>query len=163
MRRGRGNDLEYACISKAAEDGEQVAVARFEALSRVDQQIAVEACKFVQLRMTAMSLELALREIDGATEVLHVTLAQQFVLQHGAKRGRNAHRDAERHAIVDQPLHHSEERDVGLGDGFEEPALFKKFLVLGMTNERQVRVEDERQGAFTHRALFAQAARAAIG
>ncbi len=46
-------------------------------------------------------------------------------------------------AFVDQPAHHAEQRKVGLGDGFEEPVLLEKILVLGMPDERQMGVEDE--------------------
>ena len=36
-----------------------------------------------------------------------------------------------------EPLHHSQQRNVSLGDRFEEPLFLKKMLVLRMPNERQ--------------------------
>jgi len=38
-----------------------------------------------------------------------------------------------------------EQRDVSLGDRFKEPVFFEKVLVLGMPNEWQMRVKDERE------------------
>ena len=42
-------------------------------------------------------------------------------------------------------LHHAQERQVGFGDGFEEPIFLEKIFVLRMPDKRQMRVEDERE------------------
>ncbi len=44
-----------------------------------------------------------------------------------------------------QPAQQAEEREVGLGDGFEEPVFLKKVVVFRVPDERQMRVEDERE------------------
>ena len=72
----------------------------------------------------------------------HVAAAQQLVLQHRAERRRDRHRQLERHAIAQQPLHHRDERDVGFGDRFEEPVFLEELVVLRMAHERQVRVKN---------------------
>src|SRR3712207_1845862 len=115
------------------------------------------------LRVAAVLVELALREGNRAAEMLYVALAQQVVLEHRAQRRRDAHRDAEGHRIGEEPLHHADEREITFGDGFEEPALLEKLLVLRVAHEWKVGVKGEREGTLTHRALFAQSARAAIG
>ena len=75
----------------------------------------------------------------------HVALAQKLVLQHRAQGRRERHGEFERHIVVHQPLHHLQKRDVRLGDGLEEPIFLEKMLVLGVPNERQVRVQNERE------------------
>ena len=81
-----------------------------------------------------------------------VALAQKLVLQHRAQRRRERHGELERHVVVRESLHHLQERDVSLGDGFEEPIFLEKMFVLRMPNEWQVRVEDKREMAVAHRA-----------
>ena len=80
----------------------------------------------------------------------HIALAQQFVLQHGAECRRDRHRELERHAIIDQSLHHPKQRNVSLGDGLKEPVFFEEMLMLGMPNEGKMRVQNEREIAGPH-------------
>ena len=53
-------------------------------------------------------------------------------------------------AVALERLEDVEERQVGLGDGLEEPALLEDVVVLGMADERQVGVEHERDAAACH-------------
>jgi len=46
---------------------------------------------------------------------------------------------------VDEPLHHPKQRDVALRYRLEEPIFLEKFLMLGMPDEWQMRVENERE------------------
>src|SRR5947209_1615577 len=100
--------------------------------------------------MISISSLLTPSEIDQKIEMAHVALAQQFVLQHRAQRWRKRRRDLERHVVVHQPLHHLQQRNVSLGDRFEEPVFFEKMFVLGMPDERQMRVENEREMTISH-------------
>src|ERR1700730_1839880 len=77
--------------------------------------------------------------------MLDVALTQQIVPQHRAKRRRERHGELERHAVVYQSLHHPQQRNVGFGDRFEKPIFLQKPFVLGMPNERQMRVENYRE------------------
>src|SRR4051794_4266320 len=95
--------------------------------------------------VVAIASDLTLGQSDRAVEISDVTLAQQLVLQHGAERGRDRHRQLERPLVADEPFHHREQWNVALGYRFEEPIFFEKFLMFRMPNERQVRVKDERE------------------
>ena len=52
------------------------------------------------------------------------------------------------HAVARQPLEDLEQREVGLGQGLEEPVFLEETLVFRMAHERQVRVQHEREIAF---------------
>ena len=75
--------------------------------------------------------------------MLHVPLAQELILKHDAERRRERHGEFERHAVAHQSLHHPQQRNVALGDRFEEPVFFEEMLMLGMPDERKVRVKNE--------------------
>ena len=90
--------------------------------------------------MFAISFSFARSKIDQKIEVSDVTLAQQLVLKHCAERRRNRHREFERHKIVDESLHHAQQRDVRFGDRLKQPLFLEEMLVLRMTNERKMRV-----------------------
>ena len=79
----------------------------------------------------------------------HVTLAQKLISEHGAERRRDRHGKLERHAVVYQSLHHLQQRNVSLGDRFEEPFFFKEMLVLRMPDKRKMRVENESEVTHT--------------
>ena len=49
-----------------------------------------------------------------------------------------------------QPLEHLNQRQVGAGDGLEEPLLLHHRGVFGVANEGEVRVQDERKVAGGH-------------
>ena len=72
-----------------------------------------------------------------------VSLLEQLVAQHRAERRSERHREPEGDALVRQSPHHAQQRQVGFGDGFEEPIFLEKILVLRMPDERQMRVEEE--------------------
>ena len=42
-----------------------------------------------------------------------------------------------------RPVHHLQERNVGLGDGFVEPVFFEEVVVLGMAHEGQMGMQDQ--------------------
>src|SRR5207244_8601753 len=48
---------------------------------------------------------------------------------------------------AEQALHHLQEWNIALADCFEEPVFFVKEFVLGMSHERQMRVENEGERA----------------
>src|ERR1700736_99269 len=95
--------------------------------------------------------------------MLHVALTQQLVLEHRAKRRRERHGELEWDAVVHQPLHHAQQRDVGLGDGLEKPIFLEKPFVLRMPNERQMRVENDRERTGGHFRIFTLSFRAERG
>ena len=76
-------------------------------------------------------------------EMPHVTVLQQRVEQHRAERRREGEREARVHAVALPAFHDLDQRDVGFGDGFEQPVFLQKFFVLRMPHKRQMRVQDE--------------------
>jgi hypothetical protein len=103
--------------------------------------------------VVSVALDLALRQSNRAVEVSDVAIAQQLVLQHRAERGRDRHRQLERHLVPEEPLHHREERDVAFGYRLEEPIFLEKFLMLGVPDKRQMRVKNEREVTGGHDVL----------
>ena len=98
----------------------------------------------------AITLHFARGQIDRTVEVTDVAIPQQLVLQHGAQRRRDRHRELERHFVADQPLHHGNQRQISFGDGFEEPVFLEKLFVLRVPDERQMRVKNERERTGGH-------------
>ncbi len=92
--------------------------------------------------MRSMPLDLLPGEADQAFEVAQITLLQQLVTQHRAKRGGERHRELEADVVALQPPHHAEERQIGFGDSFEKPVFLEEILVLRVPNERQMSVQD---------------------
>ena len=90
--------------------------------------------------MFTISRSFARSKVDQKIQVSDVTLAQQLVLKHCAERRRNRHREFKRHQIVDESLHHVQQRDVRFGDRLKQPIFLEELLVLRMTNERKMRV-----------------------
>ena len=72
-----------------------------------------------------------------------VTLAQQRIEQHRAKRRRKRERQPRVNAVALPAFQNLDERDVGFGDGLEEPVFLQKLFVFRMAHERQMRVQDE--------------------
>ena len=100
--------------------------------------------------MVPMALDFLPGEADQSFEVAQVSLLEQLVAEHRAEGRGERHREFECHAVVRQPAHHAQERQIGLGDGFEEPIFLEKILVFRVPNERQMGVEDEGEGPGGH-------------
>ena len=92
-----------------------------------------------------------LRQLDPPVQVPPASLPEERVGEHLQQRGRQRQGHAERHALVAEPVPGQEDRDVRLRDRLEEPLLFEESLVLGMMDERQVRVQHDRQMRVGHR------------
>ncbi len=75
----------------------------------------------------------------------HITLAQKLVLEHGAESRRDRHCEPECHSVVYQSLHHKQQRNVRLGYRLKEPVFFEEMLVLGVSDEGKVRVQNKRE------------------
>ena len=82
-------------------------------------------------------------QVDQAVQDAARNAAQQRVEQHRAERRRERQREARVDAVAPPAFQTLDERDVGFGDGLEEPAFLQKFFVFRMAHKRQVRVQDE--------------------
>ena len=93
-------------------------------------------------------------------EMREIAVLQKRVLQHGDQRRRERHRKAEGHAVRRQSIEDPQQRDVVSVIASNKPGLFEE-AVLGVPDERQMRVQDEGQIAAgpTSPLLFAQRSR----
>ena len=98
------------------------------------------------------AMDFLLGQFDQLVQVPRVTVLQQRIEQHRAERRREREREPGVHAVALPALHRPEQRQIGFGDGLEQPVLLEKLLVLRMPDERQVRVKDEGEIAL-HRDL----------
>ena len=72
---------------------------------------------------------------------------QQLVAQHRAEGRGEREREPEIDALLDQPPHHPEEREISFADRLEEPVFFEEIFVFRVSDERQMGVENEGEGA----------------
>jgi hypothetical protein len=89
------------------------------------------------------AVDFLFRQFNQPAQMPLVPILQERIEQHRAKCWGEGQRQTCFHAVVRPAFHDLEERHVGFGDGFEQPRLFQKLFVLGMADERQVRVENE--------------------
>src|SRR5262249_1301117 len=151
MRGGGRNDFKAAALSQFAKAGKQIALVFIDKKAPAfAKHFEIKVRELAELRMFAVSLLFARGEIDQQIEVPHVTLTQEPILKHCAKRRRDRRGQLERHTLIDQAVHHAHQRDITLRYCLEEPVFFKKMLMFRMTNERQVRVKYERDRTGTH-------------
>src|SRR4029077_17451598 len=113
----------------------------------------IKVCEVAEPWVIAIPFLFTVSEIDQEVEMPHVALAKQLVLQHCAERRRDRHGQLERHTLIDQALHHAEQWDVTLGHRLEEPVFFEGVVMFRMTNERTLRVKNQRQVS-RHRATL---------
>ena len=102
------------------------------------------------VRLGLGPLDLLLGQLDQLVEVLGVAELEQIVGQHRQQRRRNRHGGAERDVIADQPLERLQQRQVRAGDRLVQPLLLHHRRIFGVTDERQVRVQDQREVSGRH-------------
>src|SRR4029077_9566933 len=90
-------------------------------------------------------------ERNGAIQVFQIAISQERIIQHGAKRWRHRHGQAEMNAVTDQSFEHLPERDIGLGNGLKKPIFFQEVWVLRMPYKWEVGMQQECEIAFSHR------------
>src|ERR1700756_4505880 len=142
----RGDDFKRAGFPQFAKTGKQVAFAFIDKEAPgFAKYFEIKVCELAQLWVIAIPFLFTRSEIDQEVEMPHVTLAKQLVLQHCAERRRDRHGQLERHTLIDQALHHPQQWDVTLSHRLEEPLFFEEMLMFRMTNERKMRMKNERQ------------------
>ncbi len=149
--RAAGDDLQLARVLELAERGEEIAVVLVgEDAPAVFQPVQVEPGELVELVVALGAVDFLVSQLDRPVERPQVTILQKLVAQHRGQRRRDRHGQPEIAAVVEQPVHHVDERDVGLGDRLVEPILLEELLVLGMTDEGKMRVKDESEITLGH-------------
>ena len=154
MRGCRGDDFKRAAVPQFPKRGQQIALVFIDKETPgFVKYFEIKVCEVAELWVIAIPFLFTLSEIDQEVEMSHVAPAKQLVLQHCAERRGDRHGQLEQHALIDQALHHAQQWDVTFGHRLEEPVFFEEMLMFRMTNERKMRVKNERQVS-RHRATL---------
>ena len=146
MGRRAADDFQRTCVAQLSKRSEQIAFPFVDKETPARRkQFKVKLRQLSEIRLIAVSVSLTHGQIDQKIEVPDVALTQKFVLQHRAQRRCQRHRELEWDVVVHEALHHLQQRDIRFGDCLEEPVFLEKMLVLGMPDERQVRMKNERE------------------
>ncbi len=144
VSRAASDDLQLARILEFAERREQVLIVLIdEDVAAIFQAVEIEPGEFVELVIALGAVDFLVRELDRFIDTLDVAVLQQLIAQHSRERRRDRHGEAEIAAILQQPIHHVDERDIGFRNRLVKPILLEEFLVLGVTDEREMRVKNE--------------------
>ena len=131
VRRPAGDNLQHPVILKLRKGGHDIPPPSIdEEIAAGDESLQVHPRKLLQPRVVARPLQLVARQLDRALDVADVTVLQQRVAQHGAKRRSQRGGELEGDALVRHPPQHLEQRQVGLCDRLVQPILLQKLLIL---------------------------------
>src|SRR6266571_2551117 len=144
-RNNSGNDLEPAVLLELAEGADHVAAISKIGLPQRVKALVVHQRERLIFVVPVRAVNFFFRQLQQGLEVPHVTVLQQRVKQHRAEGGGERQGQPCVHAVAQPAIHDLNERQISFGEGFEEPVFFEKMLVLRVPNERQMRVEDERE------------------
>jgi hypothetical protein len=118
----------------------------FVKVASLAKEVGVKLGKIEELRMGAVAFDLLIGERAQALEVPSISLPQKFVPKHRPQRWSKRNRDLESDLLVCQSPQHPQQRKVGFGQCFKEPIFLEKIFVLRMPDEREVGVQDKREG-----------------
>ena len=153
----RGDDLESTRLLQAAKGPHQVPLVAAPGMANRLEAIAVHLRQPVILGFRACAVELALGELDQTVEVTGVALLEEVVGEHRDERCRERDGAAIRNGVGHEALEHLDQREVGPGDALVEPLLLHHRGILGMPDERQVRMQHEGEVSRGHRITVARA------
>ena len=142
---GGGDDFNPAFVLQLFESVDEIAVASAPCVAHQIEAVVIHPRQFTKRAVPVGAVNFLFRQFDEAVQMPRVTPAQERVEQHGAQRGRKRERQGRVHAVMPPAVENLEQRNIGFGDGFKEPAFLKKFLMFRVAHERQVRVQDQRQ------------------
>jgi len=114
-----------------------------EIASRTCEVIEVHPGKSVESRVSVRSSIFFVGELDESLNVPHVTILQEWILEHTHKTGTQGDRYSIRNIFVGELLQNLKKRNVRFRDALIKPILFQKELVFRMSNVRKVRVQHE--------------------
>jgi hypothetical protein len=108
----------------------------------VGELVGVEAGEVGEAGVVGLrALDLTVCEVHQPVEVAVVAAHEQVVLHHRQQGRRQRHGEAVVDAVLQQPVENADDRDVGLGQGLEEPVLLEELRVLGMADVGEVGVQ----------------------
>src|SRR5581483_287712 len=141
MCRRRSDDLQLPAVFQFTKSCKQIGFVLLDKKALgIAKHCEIKLRKLAKLRMSAVPLAFPHGEIDQQIQMPDVALAEELVLEHRAERGSDRHGELERHPLIDEPLHHAQQRDVTFCHRLEQPLFFEEMLLFRMTNEGQMRV-----------------------
>ncbi len=144
------HELDATRVPVLHEAREHVAAVPVPHRAHVGEVVTIEGRDRRQAAVAIEPPHLALCQPLESGEVVVKSAPQELVAHHRGER-RHAHGDRERHPVAGEPVEGIEERQVALDERLVEPPLFEVPRVLGMANEREVSVKDQREVAVSHR------------
>src|SRR5204863_3698860 len=99
----------------------------------------------VELLLRLGSMRFLSREFNQLVQTPAVSVLQERVQQHRTKRRREGQCDARVQPVFFPTLEQLQQRDIGLGNGLEQPAFFEKTFMFRMANEGQMCMQDKRE------------------
>jgi hypothetical protein len=145
-----GQDLQTAVVLQLAERSQQIAAPPVDEIGHAAKALLIVPGQSTERRAGGVATHLAVGQLAQAPQVPPIAHPQQIVVQHGGQRRRDRHGDAIGDALGAQPIESLQQRHVRFADGFEQPVLFQKVVVLRVTHERQVGVQDQRDVTGAH-------------
>ena len=115
-----------------------------EEIAAGDEALEVHPGDLVEAGVVAGALQLGAGEVDGALDVVDVTILEERIAEHRAERRRERGGELEGDAFVRHAPEDLKEGQVGFRDGLEEPIFLKEFVILRMAHIREVRMKHER-------------------
>jgi hypothetical protein len=143
VRRGGGDDFHAAFVLEFAERADEIAVPGLPRVADGNKPVVIHPRQFAEGAVPVRAVDFLFGQFDEAVEMPLVALRSSGSSSIAHKRRRERKRQARVHAVAPPAFQHLQQRDVGFGDGFEEPAFLQKLFVLRMAHERQVRVQNE--------------------
>ena len=143
MRGCGGDDFQFSKILEATKLRDEITTELLIKRTRSGEARVIHLGQLLKLRLPMGATDFFVGKRDEFVEMLRVTGLQQRITQHRAERGRQRHGDARFHVIALPAIHHLNQRQIGFGDGLEQPAFFQKLFVFRMPDVRQMRVEDD--------------------
>ena len=144
MRGAAGDDFKLAQVLELPEGGDEIAAVLFlEHEAGVPEQLEIHSCQGVELGLVLRAFDLLPGKLDQPADMTEIALLEQRIGEHGDEGRRQAHGEAEIHAVVHQSVEYVDKRNVGLGDRLVQPVFFEKPVVLGVAHIRQMAVQNQ--------------------
>jgi hypothetical protein len=138
-----GDDFELGVVLEFAEGGDEVMVARGPGLFEMGEVLEVIVGEVMEVRVPAGAVGFFFGEFDEFIEVFMVALLEEGIEEHGAESGGESEGERGADVIAEPAFEDVDEGEIGFGDGLEQPAFFEETFVFGVSNEREVGVEDQ--------------------
>src|SRR5262249_8755111 len=114
------------------------------------EQRMIHARKRTELRIGAGACDFFFRQFDQALESCHIARLKKRIRQHRRQRWCDRKRQPEIDTVPDQVVEYEQKRNIGFRNCFEEPVLLQRLLLIGFTDEWQVRMKNQREITWFH-------------